>query len=197
MSVVITASLKDPELSAQVVNALIDKVDRIRQKVFLSSLRDQKENLQKTVEDQRDVTLALGDSLLQLGSQPGREGLIWLYNRLRFQGEQILERDAVKGLYNEAPSLLLDPRDELLVMDYVFALERLERLQQHLVRLDELLKQPVPGVFVVDRARPSYERTDPSLILNVLVGIGGAFILALIILLMRERFLVATGQPKS
>lgn len=197
MSVVVTATLKDPELAAQVVNTCIDQVNTIRKNVFLSSLIDQKESMDRAVEQQTKLSLKLGDSVIQLGQMPGHQGLIWLYNRLRFQGEQIIERDAVQELANETPTLLLDPRDELLVMDYVFSLKRLERLQQHLVRLDELLTQPVPGVYVVDRARPSYERTGPSLILNALAGVLGAFIIMVIMLMIQERFKVAASQSKA
>lgn len=196
MSVVISAKFKDPKRAADVVNANIDLLDEVRKQVFHASLTKQYDSLRRSVKEQRSKVTLLGDSLIIMGRKPGGEGLEWIYTRLRFRGEQILERETAVELLSEQPAQLLDPRNELLAMNYVLALERMEHLQRQLARLEEFLQQPMPGVYVVDRAEPTYDPVSPSLFRNLVILLIGGMFIAVVLLMIRERFIQLAQEKR-
>jgi len=64
--------------------------------------------------------------------------------------------------------------------------ERLRENESRLIRIRKILDTPIPGLFVIDYAQPSYAKVAPSFLMNALVGGLFSLCAALVILLFKN-----------
>lgn len=187
MSVVISAHMDSPQLSADIVNTCIDKVDELRERVFKKGLAQQMKSLQAIYSQKEKEMKALGDSLYRLSQRPGKESLRLLYYQMKFGRGLILDQNSMSRLLEASGRNNVKPADELLATNYLGSQQQLQEIRKKMDALESLMKQPVPGVYVVDRAHPSYESVTPSVKKNLVIAGGGAFFLSMLILLLVHR----------
>jgi capsular polysaccharide biosynthesis protein len=172
MSVVIKARMKSPELAADVVNTFIDQTNAVRNEVIRTGLSEQMESVTETYQQILERVNLLGDSLYALSQEPGKEQVQLLYYRFRFFQGESADRETLIKLLSEQPITMLQPSDELLVVEYLFEQRQLESIRDKMARINQRLTQPMSGVYVVDRAQPNYRKASPSLRVNILASLA-------------------------
>ena len=76
------------------------------------------------------------------------------------------------------------------ILQYRFHLERQNDFEVRMKKTQKILESPVAGIYIVDRAEPSYKKVFPSLTTNVIISVLAGFILTAI-------WLVFKGRTKS
>jgi uncharacterized protein involved in exopolysaccharide biosynthesis len=293
MSIEITASTRNPELSTSLVNTVIDKIDGIREKIFKENTRRALLHYENAFFEKMHLVNHLVDSIYGLRNENTSQSLNLLHNQImEKQGELEADRDKLNTLRNdynfydlsqyieilnenlakaqseyatekgkyEIYIQTLDKNDTLVInakarmegarqnmvqfgseltkLDdiksvygtfedrllaevkqinqlkeqyentlnafepYVNSI-RLERLksdyEHEQVLLNDLryryenallnYRNPIPAVYVINRATPLYERTSPSFIENGLIIILATLAFVIGFLLLREKYI--------
>ncbi len=159
LSVVISAETKDPELSANIVNYIIDAVNRYKERVFQANIRQELAFFKKRY----DNSLAERDSVVSLiyslkDTSDGNNLITNYKNRL-----------AKDGYIND--DFINTPRMEELVREYDNIEARTMGFKNDLAVAVDASKKPFLKNYVIDRAEPVYKKVSPSLMWNGLLGL--------------------------
>jgi uncharacterized protein involved in exopolysaccharide biosynthesis len=292
MSIEITATTSDPELSAKIVNAIIDKINPIREGIFKNNTYQSMIHYEQAYFQKNDLINRLVDSIHNLRQKNTNTSLDLLYKQIKAKKKEVdgyreelnkirndynfydlesymgilnsnlaearsiytLEKgkyqvylesahrrdtliinsrarmegalanireleaetdqlDNIKRRYGELSDLLNAGIDQLRELNKQYenmanAFEpfvnsiRLERLTSDYAHEQVLLneirykyegalqsyKNPIPAVYVINRAQPSYEKASPSLLVNGLLIVPPTLILVLGLLLLLEKW---------
>jgi len=168
LSVVINVIMTDPELAAEVANYQVAEIDKYRTSIFESNRQSDFEYIKSQYEESEKDVSALRDSIYSLR-----------------QGEKALLFNFIENLNNENydPSdFVNDPALEHLIVDYRFAYDRYLALRASYEKMKREINEPIPSVYSIDTAAPSYKKVSPSFILN---GLLGAVVLFALIFTLR------------
>lgn len=175
-SIVIMATTRDPELSANIVNSIIEVVDVLRARIL-------RKNQQIAFEYARDQYLhqqQLVDSLqreIYRIKDPKQKGDL-LYN---FQL-------AASHLYGPAPTEYVNsPELEPLMKEYTFNNEILKGLKVDYEKANRLIQKPLSKVYVVSYAKPNYKKASPSYTANGTIGFFAALVFIILLLIVIDR----------
>lgn len=161
LSVVISVTTKDPELSARIANFQVSEVDKYRASIFEENRKRELLNKEREYQQSEEAMGRLRDSIY--GIKTNKQELLYTF---------------IENLNNEnyrADEFVDDPALEKLVDQYIFLFRRNAELRRSYFEASERMQEPLPSVYVIDKASPSYKKVSPSLILNTLVGAALAF----------------------
>lgn len=176
LSVVIEATTKNPELSAQIVNYILDVVNKQKKNVYSGNVQREfnffKERYLKSKERPAEIInriYALKDTTLSKN---------FITNFLRnSNSENYIDND------------FIDSREmEQLVEDYkIYQALMLDR-KADFEQAKDASNKPLLENYVVEKAKPNYKKVSPSLLVNTLAGGLLAFLAVLTSLALRSRF---------
>jgi capsular polysaccharide biosynthesis protein len=166
MSVVISARTKDPELSAKIANEIVRLIGPVREKllktnvyVALSSLQSEYNALASDLDSLSRVVdkLTRGRRDIKQYLQTDRSVA------LIFDKQQMSDDEAGKAL-------------QLVVNQYNVRLTWFYDVQNKLKNTVLVSQRPLPSVYVVESAVPSYKKSYPKYSINLLVAFAGNLI---------------------
>lgn len=175
LSVVINVKLEDPELAADVANFQVSEVDKYRDAIFKSNRENEFANVEQDYKNSEIRLAVLKDSIYALS---GGEGLLYNF---------------VLNLDNEnfdPSTFVATPELEGPVDEYIYEHEKHAELRIVYNGMKEALKAPLPSVYSIDEARPSYKKVSPSFILNAVIG-------AMLVSLLTMTFKMTTDKWRS
>ncbi|MFT5054418.1 MAG: hypothetical protein ACI9FU_001327 [Granulosicoccus sp.] len=179
MSIVISAQTTSPELSADIVNYIIDTLDVMRENIFKDNMMMQYNAVLSNYEENQRLVMSLNDTLQSLFDQ--NETYRHLYYQFRLG-------DWRNGLQLSADQMsMIEPVSERLIASYVYEIERLTESKKLLDVVADKIEKPFPGVYQIDRAVPSYFKEWPSVPVNVGLTSLVALIGTLIVLYLKEQ----------
>ncbi|MBT4776018.1 MAG: hypothetical protein HOL28_06100 [Crocinitomicaceae bacterium] len=168
LSVVISAELSNPEMTANIVNYIIDEVNVYKKNVFnenrASEIDFYKNRLERS-EEKRDSVVSL---IYALKDTTYAENLIENF-KLRLNKDNFIEND-----YIDSRAM------EVLIKKYNLLDAQTLSFQQDYNKAKDELRKPLLKNYVVDRAVPTYKKISPSFIINALVG-GVLFMLTFLL----------------
>ena len=180
MSIVISAQTTSPQLSADIVNYVVDTLDVIRENIFKENLMMHYNAVKADFEENERMVISLNDTLTELFHQDAAYQQLYYQFRLG---------DWTKGLEIPEEKLArLDPESERLITTYVYEVERLSKSKQYLDEVADKIEKPFPKVYEIDRAVPSYYKEFPSYKMNIGIACSAAMLLTLVVLYFKEEF---------
>ena len=166
MSVIITAQTKDPEMSANIVNSIIGLVNKYREKLL-------KQNL----------ILAFGSLKAEFNSlKADLDSLSSVINDMtkdRKDLNQFLQTERYISLIFDKKMLKDDQNAkalQLVINQYNIKLGWLYDAQNKLKNAEMMIRRPLPSVYVIENAIPSYKKSSPRLSINLLITLIVSFI---------------------
>ncbi|XOV66527.1 MAG: Wzz/FepE/Etk N-terminal domain-containing protein [Fluviicola sp.] len=166
LSVVINVTMKDPKLAADIANFQIEEVDKFRESIFLENrtkdLEKSKEKMMRLEEQLNDIA----DEIYQL--KGGKNDLLFNF---------------LENLNNENfdPSGFIDsPELEEAILDYRFKYDQFVTARNEYDQKKLAMQDPIPSVYKVDIALPSYKPVSPSFPVNIALGALALFALTFI-----------------
>lgn len=183
LSVVVNAQMKDPKLSAAIANFQIDEVNKYREQIFeenrLKELNSAKHQLDV-------VTLRLNklsDSIYAIKTDKSE----LLYNFM----ENLDNENYDAGVFVD------DPRLESIIQRYVINYRTHNHLMEVYKTKQLQYETPLPSVYAVDRAQPTYKKASPSFLINGLVSALVLMIVSLTLSALRRKWLEFKSEIKG
>jgi capsular polysaccharide biosynthesis protein len=174
LSIVVNVSTRIPELSAKIANFQIEEVDRYRQSIFDENRKQEFGKIEKEYFDNEKKLENLRDSIYSIKTNK---------NQLLYNFIESLNNEN----YNSA-EFVNDPKLELIVDRYLFLFRLNVGLRSNYLKMQQAISQPLPSVYVIDKAVPSYRKASPSIMINGIVGAMVLFALTLTFKLVLSKF---------
>ncbi|HTF03266.1 MAG TPA: Wzz/FepE/Etk N-terminal domain-containing protein [Bacteroidia bacterium] len=178
LSLSISATTKDPQLSADIVNSIIAKVNEYKKNVFEANRRQDYNYKRTTFEKQGQKVDSLTKKIYELKKPADANDLI--YNHFLMTSKEYAPAETYT--YINSPEL------ELLIREYKFEHYRLEILKDENAKAEYLINRPAQKNYVIDAAKPRYKRTSPSLLLNCCVGVFCSLLFTIVFLFFRKKW---------
>lgn len=186
MSVVVSAYSKKPQLSADIVNSIIEEGDLLRESIFKNNQIDAFNNIKNEFEKQTKLVDSLKTEIYKLKDATKAENII--YNHVeRFKEQKIDD----KNLYVTNAEL------EKLIYDYEFEFNRLKYLKGDFQRAELNLNRPFPKAYTINKAKPNYKKHSPKNLFNTIIGAVISVIFALAYIILKKRWLEISAILKA
>ncbi len=91
-------------------------------------------------------------------------------------------------LLNSYESEVSSIRLNRLIDIYEYEQARLNEMKRNYEEAKKKYDSPFPGVYIIDRAKPSYKKISPSYTFNVLIGVSSTFVFTIIFLVLWDKF---------
>jgi len=185
-SVVITATFKDPELAANVVNSVVEIVDDIRIKIIRKNQSLSYNYAKDQYEYQQEVVDGLKEIIYSEKDTSSSDGI--LYNHL----VELTKTSGVTG-----SNYVKTAHMEDMVEKYVYEKDKLKNLKGDYDKAKRLIQKPLSKVFVVTRAVPVYKKVSPSYLINSLIGLTTSLFFIILLVIVRDRLGYIINALKS
>lgn len=177
MSIVITAQTKSPEMSANIVNYLIEVTDNVREKIYKQNLKISYESALEDYDNEKRHVDSLQTILNKTLKENNLNGLVILASNSQIS----IDLDKLVAKTNgNVPNIGDD------IIAFKNKLGRLYDSEGRLIRLRKILDTPTPKLFVIDYAQPRYKKVYPLRSLNALIGFVFGSLLMTIILIVKN-----------
>ena len=174
LSVVINVTTEDPELSAKIANFQIDEVNAYRDAIFDKNRKQELHSVKLKLEESQKKQALLRDSIYSIRGNS---------NQLIF--------NFIENLNNEnfdASEFVNNPNLEELIEQYIFELQVLKEFKSIYNKLEYQMTKPIPDVYTIDRAVPTYKKVSPSYLINGTLGGFVFLVLSITLLILRKEF---------
>lgn len=174
LSIVINVKTKNPELSAKIANFQIDEVNAYRDAIFDDNRKQELQSVKLKLEESQKKQDMLKDSIYSI--RGGSDQLIFNF---------------IENLNNEnfdASEFVNNPKLEDLIEEYIFELQILKEVKSAYNKLEYQMSRPIPDVYTIDRAIPSYKKVFPSYLINGILGSFVFLLLSITLLILRKEY---------
>ena len=184
MSIVISASTKSPELSANIVNRIIDMIDELRESIFYQNFMVELEIVESDYQDQKAFVRTFKDSIQQQLEGRDNEVLEFVFLNTNY----LTEKDF--GSVREKLSLSdeLSLHEEQMLLIYLNEQNKLHSLKGKYEATKSKIEKPFSKVYIIDRAKPTHYRSFPSYKLNAAIAVGLTLAITILIFWLKEVF---------
>jgi capsular polysaccharide biosynthesis protein len=176
MSVIISARTRDPQMSADIANAIIRYADRAREKLL-------KKNIYTAIRSLESEYLTLKHDLDSLNGMvenlTAQQGGVTQFMHSEKYLSLIMDKARMSG-YESSRSL------QLLINHYNMRLSWFYDTEVKLKNARLMANRPLPAIYVVEKAIPSYKKSYPRFSVNLLIGFGGSLVFILLYLYLGE-----------
>jgi uncharacterized protein involved in exopolysaccharide biosynthesis len=183
LSVVINVKTEDPELSAKIANFQIDEVNTYRDAIFEKNRAQELHSVKLKLDESQRKLDSLKDSIYSI----------------RGNSDQLIF-NFIENLNNEsfdASEFVDNPKLENLIEEYIFELHLLKEFKSSYSKLEYQMNKPIPGIYIIDRAVPSYKKVSPSFLINGILGGFVFLLLSITLLVIRKEFFKLKESEKE
>jgi uncharacterized protein involved in exopolysaccharide biosynthesis len=174
VSIVISANTIDPQMSADLVNYIINLSDGIRNRLYKKNLSIVYLSLEKEYNERQNYLDLLTDSVTALRAETNIEVLTTMNN-------QVVLKDNNTSSAKEQTNL------ERTLNNYMFEQSRLNDLAERYRKAKTQYERPATHAFVLQYATPSYQKRSPDYLANSLISLLCALVFLTGFLLMRDK----------
>lgn len=192
LSIVITVTTKDPDLSANIANYITRTVDIVKEDIL-------KQNTKLAVDVYYTQYLAQSykvDSLLDLvfelsegkTSSNEKENILFKKRKEVIKERQKLNYyggadDAIAKIPAENQTI----RTEKIINDYYVEKDVLYDINKKYEKSLEQYNFPIPKSYVISEAKPDYRKVSPSLSRNILMAIGVGLLTSILFIIIKYK----------
>ncbi len=175
MSVVIIAKTKEPELSANIVNFVIDKTSQIREKIY-------KQNTQIAFNESLKSYNALklkNDSLLLCINIDLKKHNLSNLMLLASSAQLNLDLNTLLAIKGNTDSSDL----AVNIINFKHLNNRLNETSEKLFKMEKLLKTPISSIYIVNKGEVSFKNVNSGFLKNALLfSVISLFVCSVILL---------------
>lgn len=192
LSVKIEARTKDPKLSSDIVNELINIIDEEREKILKTNVQLIVDNYQKEYDEKNNRVNELLDSIYSISSTNANKATN--NNELFRHRDMFMEErqrnthiyPGDEGVRNISPQHQTKTVEKL-INDYYFMQGRLNFIRGKLDEANTRLNLPIASTYKISWGEANYKKVSPKLSVNLILFVGAGFIIALLYFLIRQQ----------
>lgn len=158
VSIIISATMADPQMSADLVNYIITLSDGIRNRIYKKNLQIVYQSLDKEYMERRNHLDLMTDSITKLRASTSIEVLTMMNNQIVLKN-------------NDAATAKEQTYLERLLNNYLYEQSQVNELAGRYAKAKTQYERPTTQVFVVQYAKPSYLKQTPDYLLNTLITV--------------------------
>lgn len=174
MSIIISAKTRKPQMSADIVNSIIDMVDRTRERIIKKNFHTAYESLAIEYNAKKKIVDSLARKITE--KRHGENSKV--IATINTQGFIQIAGDDGSPLSTEI---------EILLNQFIYEQTRLNDLSAKYEKAKSSIDRPITQVFRVDRARASNKKASPSYFTNLLLAGAATLLFSCIVLLFYEK----------
>jgi capsular polysaccharide biosynthesis protein len=166
MSVIISARSRDPQMSAKIVNEIISLIGKIRETLLKSNVYLALSSLQKesnSLKSDLDSLSGVVDGMTRNRNDIKQYLQTERYISLIFDKKQMADDEAGKAL-------------QLIVNQYNVRLSWFYDVQTRLKNAVLMSHRPLPSVYIIESAVPSFKKSYPRFSVNLVIAFIGSSI---------------------
>lgn len=171
MSIILSAQTYSPQLSADIINYIIETTNLVREKIYKQNLKASYENALLDFSTQKKQVDSIEKVLNNTLKENNLNSLVILASNAQISVD--LDKLSAKSSSNSSSTIGGD------IIAFKNKLDRFHESEGKLIRLRKILSTPVPKLFVIDYAEPRYKKVFPSHLINGAIG----FILGVIVII--------------
>ena len=198
LAIVITATTRDPQLSADIVNYVIDIIDGVRTDILKQNTQSAIVHYQSKYDRQKHVTDSLLNRVYLITPHATDES-----DPLQAYWQADLEKRLEGGASTPADdrirllaSARLTQSDAETINDYLYEFGQLNHFKQKLRDAKDQGEAPLPRVNVLSRGKAVDKSVYPSMLTNILLSVGIGFLLVVAIILGLAKITQIRSQLK-
>lgn len=191
LSIVITVTTKDPDLSADIANYIVETVDVVKENVLKENTKiafkiydEQLNRKEQDVDSLLNLIFELSDAKMTSGKN---------HPLFKKKKEAIQERQK-NGQYSDIDAAVLSipienqhQRSEKLINAYIHEKNVLYSIKKKHNDTKEQIESPIPKSYIISEAKPDYKKVSPSLSRNVLIAIGIGLLSSILLILIKYK----------
>lgn len=174
VSIVIAATTTDPLLSADLVNYIITLSDGIRNRIYKKNLYIIYQSLEHEYTERRNHLDILTDSVTALRGATSIEVLTMMNNQVVLKN-------------NNSSTAKQQTNLERILNNYLFEQSRINDLYERYMKAKTQFERPITQVFVLQYAKPSYQKRSPDYFINVLITMICSLLFLTGFILLRDK----------
>ncbi len=172
MSVIISAQTKSPELSANIVNYIIDITNGVRERLYKQNIFTAYNKAQADFVFQKSKTDSMLTMLKKDIEQLHISGLVLLAPSAH------LDFDYISKANSDSPENISLGEN---ILKYRHQLDRQNDFEGKFIRVKKMMDDPVPSIYILDRAVVSYKKVSPSFTVNAFIAGFLALLLTILV----------------
>ncbi|MDH4471753.1 MAG: hypothetical protein QE487_04050 [Fluviicola sp.] len=183
LSVIINVETTKPKLSAAIANFQVDEVNKYRTQIFeenrmkeLNSTKHQLDMVTARMDKLRDSIYAIKTNKSEL-----------LYTFM----ENLNNENYDAGVFVD------DPRLESIIQRFIIAYRTHNHLLEEYKTKQLQYETPLPSVYAIDRAQPTYRKASPSFLLNGIISAITVLLVSLTVAGVRRKWLEFKSEIKD
>ncbi len=177
MSVIIDARTRNPELSAKIANEIISQVGKLRERLLKQNVYLAQASLQKEYYSLKHDLDSLGNIVNQV---TGERKSVRQYVQADRYISLIIDKEQMSN-YESGKAL------QLMVDQYNAKLSWFYDVQNRLKNANLMSQRPLPSVYIIESAVPSFKKTYPKYSTNLLLAFAGSILFITLLLWFIEK----------
>ncbi len=184
MSVIISATTTKPELSADIVNYIIEIANKTKNVIFEINRKNELAYKKESYLSEKHILDSITDKIYTLKQSDKSNELI--YNHLLMANKDV----APAELYT-----FIDNKElEQLITDYKSTFARTEVLKKEYSEAEYFFNRPFPENYIIDKAKPQYKKASPSFSINCSIGVFASLLMTIVYLFAKSKIKSLTQE---
>ena len=177
MSVSISVKSKNPNMSADIVNYIIDKANELRERIYKQNVLLAYGKAQEELDFQRKIS----DSIITVVKKD--------LDKLNLSGLMVLATNGQLNFndLNSKQSSIENSNVGINIINYRSQLDRQREIENKLFKIKKTLDNPVPNLYLIDKGVPSFKKVYPSYALNALIAILFSLVISIILIVNKSK----------
>ena len=177
MSVSISVKSKNPNMSADIVNYIIDKANELRERIYKQNVLLAYGKAQEELDFQRKIS----DSIITVVKKD--------LDKLNLSGLMVLATNGQLNFndLNSKQSSIENSNVGINIINYRSQLDRQREIENKLFKIKKTLDNPVPNLYLIDKGVPSFKKVYPSYALNALIAILISLVISIILIVNKSK----------
>ena len=177
MSVSISVKSKNPNMSADIVNYIIDKANELRERIYKQNVLLAYSKVQEELDFQKHIS----DSIINIVKKD--------LDKLNLSGLLVLATNAQLNFndLNSKQASIENSNVGINIINYRSQLDRQREIENKLFKIKKTLDNPVPKLYLIDKGVPSFKKVYPSYALNALIAILFSLVISIIVIVNKSK----------
>lgn len=178
MAVIITARTKDPQLSADIVNYIINAADVFREKIYKKNILTAYEHASLEYEAQKARVDSAEAQLVAHLKDRKLSSLLMLLSDAQISMD-IDKLDGINAADSQGPI-----GSEIIAFKGIY--EVMKEAKSRMIKIKKTYMNPIPKIYVINYGEPHYKKISPSFTVNTAVGMLFALFITVVALLVKH-----------